>query len=244
MPKAWPWAMTTPTSNPCTCWLAMLRQDDGPRALLQRAGANVLGLQASAPKAAVKRLPQVQGQEQVQVGPELGRVLQATEKEAIKRGDQFIASELFLLALADSKGEAAEIAKDNGLTRKSLEAAINAVRGGQKVDSAEAEGQREALKKYCLDLTERARAGQARPGDRPRRRNPPRHPGAAAPHQEQPGADRRARRGQDRHRRGPGPAHRRRRGARNACKGKRVLVAGHGARCWPVPSTAASSRSA
>src|SRR3989344_3477701 len=145
--------------EPVHMLVAMLKQDDGPKALLQRAGANVPGLLAAA-EAAVKRLPQVQGNDQVQGGPELGRVLQATEKEAIKRGDQFIASELFLLAVIDSKGEAAKIAKDNGLTRKSLEAAIEAVRGGQKMDSAEAEGQRGALAKYCLDLTERARLGQ------------------------------------------------------------------------------------
>ena len=148
--------------EPVHMLVAMLRQDEGPRALLQRAGANVPGLLAAA-EAAVKRLPQVQGQDQVQGSPELGRVLQATEKEAIKRGDQFIASELFLLALVDSKGEAAQLAKDNGVTRKSLEAAIDAVRGGQKVDSAEAEGQREALKKYTLDLTERARQGKLDP---------------------------------------------------------------------------------
>ncbi|GAB2532778.1 MULTISPECIES: ATP-dependent chaperone ClpB [unclassified Simplicispira] len=141
---------------------AMLRQDDGPRALLERAGANVPGLLAAA-DAAVKRLPQVTGQDQVQGGPELGRVLQATEKEAIKRGDQFIASELFLLALIDSKGDAARIAKENGLSRKSLETAIEAVRGGQKMDSAEGEGQREALKKYTIDLTERARLGKLDP---------------------------------------------------------------------------------
>lgn len=148
--------------DPLHVLAAMLRQEDGPRALLQRAGANVAGLQAAAENA-VKRLPQVQGQEQVQVGPDLAKLLQATEKEAIKRGDQFIAGELFLLALTDGKGEAARIAKDNGLTRKSLEAAIDAVRGGQKMDSPEAEGQREALKKYCLDLTERARAGKLDP---------------------------------------------------------------------------------
>ncbi|RYF00892.1 MAG: ATP-dependent chaperone ClpB [Comamonadaceae bacterium] len=148
--------------EPVHMLVAMLRQDDGPRALLQRAGTNVQGLLAAA-EGAVKRLPQVHGQDQVQGGPELGRVLQATEKEAIKRGDQFIASELFLLALIDSKGDAAQIAKENGLTRKSLEAAIDAVRGGQKVDSADAEGQREALKKYTLDLTERARIGKLDP---------------------------------------------------------------------------------
>src|SRR5690606_24779905 len=95
--------------------------------------------------------------------PELGRVLQATEKEAIKRGDQFIASELFLLALIDSKGDGARIAQENGLSRKSLEAAIDAVRGGQKMDNAEAEGQRGALAKYCMDLTERARMGKLDP---------------------------------------------------------------------------------
>ena len=148
--------------DPLHVLAAMLRQEDGPRALLQRAGANVAGLQAAAENA-VKRLPQVQGQEQVQIGPDLAKLLQATEKEAIKRGDQFVAGELFLLALADGKGEAARIAKENGLTRKSLEAAIEAVRGGQKVDSPEAEGQREALKKYCLDLTERARVGKLDP---------------------------------------------------------------------------------
>ncbi|SDM53792.1 ATP-dependent Clp protease ATP-binding subunit ClpB [Oryzisolibacter propanilivorax] len=148
--------------EPTHLLVAMLRQDEGPRALLERAGVNVGGLLTAA-EAAIKRLPQVQGHDQVQGSPELGRVLQATEKEAIQRGDQFVASELFLLALVDSKGEAGDIARTHGLSRKSLEAAIAAVRGGQKVDSPEAEGQREALKKYTLDLTERARAGKLDP---------------------------------------------------------------------------------
>ncbi|HEY9094595.1 MAG TPA: ATP-dependent chaperone ClpB, partial [Hydrogenophaga sp.] len=110
-----------------------------------------------------KRLPSVQGQEQVTVGPELGKLLQATEKEAIKRGDQFLASELYLLAVSDAKGEVGRMANENGLSRKSLEAAIEAVRGGQKMDSPDGESQREALKKYTLDLTERARAGKLDP---------------------------------------------------------------------------------
>ncbi len=148
--------------EPTHLLVAMLRQDEGPRALLERAGANVSGLLGAA-ESAIKRLPQVQGHDQVQGSPELGRVLQATEKEAIQRGDQFVASELFLLALVDSKGEAGDIARANGLSRKSLETAISAVRGGQKVDSPEAEGQREALKKYTLDLTERARQGKLDP---------------------------------------------------------------------------------
>ncbi|MDD0838558.1 ATP-dependent chaperone ClpB [Curvibacter sp. HBC61] len=148
--------------EPAHLLVALLRQDEGPKALLQRAGVNVGTLQNAA-EAAVKRLPQVQGQEQVQVSRDLANLFQATEKEAIKRGDQYIASELFLLALCDSKIDLADQARSHGLNRKSLEAAITAVRGGQSVNSPEAEGQREALKKYCLDLTERARQGKLDP---------------------------------------------------------------------------------
>ena len=148
--------------EPAHLLLAMLRQTDGPQSLLQRAGVNVAGLTAAA-DSAVKKLPSVQGQDQVTVGPELGKLLQATEKEAIKRGDQFLASELYLLAVSEAKGEIGRMANENGLNRKSLETAIDAVRGGQKMDSAEGESQREALKKYTLDLTERARAGKLDP---------------------------------------------------------------------------------
>ncbi|MDD5029607.1 MAG: ATP-dependent chaperone ClpB [Rhodoferax sp.] len=148
--------------EPAHVLVAMLKQDGGPKALLQRAGVNISGL-LSAAEVAVKRLPQVTGQDQVQGGPELGKLLQATEKEAIKRKDEFIASELFLLALSEAKGTLGDAARANGLTRKSLEAAIDAVRGGQNVNSADAEDQRESLKKYCIDLTERARAGKLDP---------------------------------------------------------------------------------
>ena len=148
--------------EPVHVLMAMLRQADGPRALLQRAGVNLAGL-LSASEGALKRLPEVQGQEQVQVGRDMVSLLQLAEKEAIKRSDQFVASELFLLVLADSKQDIGRMARENGLTRKSLEAAIEAVRGGQNVDSADAEEQRESLKKYCLDLTERARMGKLDP---------------------------------------------------------------------------------
>ena len=148
--------------EPAHVLLAMLRQDDGPKALLQRAGVNIAGLSVAA-EAAMKNLPQVQGHEQVQIGRDMVSLLQAAEKESIKRGDQFVAGELFLLALTDSKQDIGRIVKENGLTRKSLETAIEAVRGGQNVDSADAEDQRESLKKYCVDLTERARAGKLDP---------------------------------------------------------------------------------
>ena len=141
---------------------AMLRQEDGPRALLERAGVNVNSLTQAA-DAAVKRLPSVVGLDQVQISTEMAKLFQATEKEALKRGDQFIAGELFLLAVADSKADVGKIAREHGLTRKALEAAIDAVRGGQGVNSADAEGQRESLKKYCMDLTERARMGKLDP---------------------------------------------------------------------------------
>ncbi len=141
---------------------AMLKQEDGPRAMLEKAGVNVNGLM-QATEAAIKKLAQVQGQDQVSVSSDLAKLLQATEKEALKRNDPFIAGELYLLAVADSKADIGKIARESGLSRKSLEAAINAVRGGEKMDSAEGEGNREALKKYCMDLTERARMGKLDP---------------------------------------------------------------------------------
>ncbi len=143
---------------------AMLEQDDGATAsLLQRAGVNVPPLK-SALRAAIGRLPKVEGSGgEVQVGRELTNLLNLTDKAAQKRGDQFIASELFLLVLADDKGEAGRLLKEHGLAKKALEAAVETVRGGQGVDSQEAEGQREALSKYCMDLTERARLGKLDP---------------------------------------------------------------------------------
>ena len=150
--------------DPSHVLLAMLRQSDaGARSLLQRAGVNVAAL-TQALDGMVKRLPQVQGGDgQVQIGRELNALLNATDKEAQRRGDSFIASEMFLLAVADDKNELGRLAREHGLTKKSLEAAIEAVRGGHQVDSAEAEGQREALTKYTIDLTERAQQGKLDP---------------------------------------------------------------------------------
>lgn len=151
-----------PYIEPVHVLAAMLAQDEGPRALLERAGVRLPALQ-TAVDTALNALPQVQGGEPVGAGRDLVSLLQAAEKEASKRGDQYIASEMFLLALSDAKTDLAGVVRGHGLTRKGLEAAIEAVRGGQKVDSPEAEGQREALKKYTLDLTERARLGKLDP---------------------------------------------------------------------------------
>ena len=148
--------------EPAHLLLAMLRQTDGPQSLLQRAGVNVPGLTA-ATELAMSKLPQVQGGEQIQPSRDLSAILQAAEKEGIKRGDEFIASEMFLLALADSKQAIGNAARSSGLGRKVLESAIDAIRGGEGVKSADAEGQRESLRKYCIDLTERARMGKLDP---------------------------------------------------------------------------------
>jgi len=143
---------------------ALLEQDDGgTSSILSRAGVAVPRLK-QALASSIGRLPKVEGQGgEITVSRELNNLLNLTDKEAAKRGDQFIASELFLLALADDKGETARLLKEAGLTRKALETAIETVRGGGSVDSQEAEGQREALKKYTIDLTERARDGKLDP---------------------------------------------------------------------------------
>src|SRR5437763_418513 len=140
---------------------AMLAQEDGgTTSLLARAGVAVPRWQAALTQS-IERLPKVEGTGgEIGVSRDLNNLLNLTDKEATKRGDQFIASELFLLALADDKGPTGRLLKDHGLTRKALEAAIETVRGGAAVDSQEAEGQREALKKYTIDLTERARNGK------------------------------------------------------------------------------------
>jgi ATP-dependent Clp protease ATP-binding subunit ClpB len=144
--------------------LALLNDaDSGAGSLLARAGGNVNALKTALTQA-VSRLPKVEGHGgEVQVGRDLGNLLNLTDKAAQKRGDQFIASEMFLLAACDDKGETGRLLKQHGVAKAPLEQAINAVRGGESVGSQEAEGQREALKKYTIDLTERARQGKLDP---------------------------------------------------------------------------------
>ncbi len=143
---------------------ALLQQEDGSTAsLMARAGVNVSALK-TALGAALKRLPKVEGQGgEVNVSRDLTALLNLTDKEAQKHDDQFIASEMFLLALTQDKGETGSLFKQHGGTRAALEKAVNAVRGGESVGSADAEGAREALKKYTVDVTELARAGKLDP---------------------------------------------------------------------------------
>jgi ATP-dependent Clp protease ATP-binding subunit ClpB len=143
---------------------ALLNQQDGGTAsLLAQAGVNVTPLKAAL-KQNIERLPKVEGTGgEVNVSRELGNLLNVTDREAQKRGDQFIASEMFLLALTGDKGDTGRLLKQHGATRAHLEQAINTVRGGENVTGQDAESSRQALKKYTVDLTDRARQGKIDP---------------------------------------------------------------------------------
>ncbi|MGH1357833.1 MAG: ATP-dependent chaperone ClpB [Burkholderiaceae bacterium] len=141
--------------------------DGAGRALLERAGVRTDKLKQTVEQA-IKRIPQVTGTGgDIQGSRDLGKVLNLSEKAALKQGDQFVATEMFLLALAEDDGrhagEAGTLAHQAGLRLNTLEQAIESVRGGQSVDSADAESQREALKKYTIDLTELAEQGKLDP---------------------------------------------------------------------------------
>ncbi|MDE3022384.1 MAG: ATP-dependent chaperone ClpB [Pseudomonadota bacterium] len=142
----------------------MLDQDDGAaRSILARAGVNVNGLRESLAQS-LERMPKVSGQGgEVTLSRDLNNLLNLTEKEARKRQDEYIPSELFLLALLEDKGETGRLLKNMGAAVTAVEAAIAQVRGGEAVQSPEAESSREALRKYTLDLTERARQGKLDP---------------------------------------------------------------------------------
>ena len=143
---------------------AVLADGEGSsRSLLERAGVNVQSLTREV-NAAVERLPKVSGTGgDMQISRDLMNLLNLTEKEAMKRGDEFISTEMLLLALTEDRSEAGRLAKNAGLTRAAIEAAVETVRGGDKADNPDAESQREALKKYTVDLTERARQGKLDP---------------------------------------------------------------------------------
>ena len=144
--------------------LALLEQEDGgAESLVAKAGGNGGGLK-QALRQAIARLPKVEGAAgEVHVSRELAALLNVTDKEAQKRGDQYIASEMFLLAAVADKGETGKLLKQAGVTKGALEKAIEQVRGGASVTGQADESQRQALAKYTLDLTERAREGKLDP---------------------------------------------------------------------------------
>lgn len=113
---------------------------------------------------ALDRLPVVKSPDgEIRLSQNMARLFNLTDKLAQQRNDQFVASELVLLAMLDDKGDAGKILKEAGITKAKLEAAINNMRGGESVDDPNAEGNRQALDKYCIDMTERAESGKLDP---------------------------------------------------------------------------------
>jgi ATP-dependent Clp protease ATP-binding subunit ClpB len=150
--------------EPVHVMAALLDQQGGSTGpLLTQAHVNVPAFRQRVNEL-LERLPKVSGQEgNIHAGNELTRLLNLTDKLAQQRGDQFIASELFVLAALEDKGELGAALKAAGATKQHLEAAIDKLRGGEKVQSENAEDQRQALEKYCVDLTARAESGKLDP---------------------------------------------------------------------------------
>ena len=144
--------------------LALLQEENGSAAsLLLKAGVQVNTLK-TALNAAISNSPKSDNSGgEIAISRDLNNLLNITDKLSQKRGDAYIASEMFLLALADDKGATGKLLKTNGLTKNALEVAIMAVRGNESVNDSDAESNREALKKYTLDLTERASLGKLDP---------------------------------------------------------------------------------
>jgi ATP-dependent Clp protease ATP-binding subunit ClpB len=150
--------------EPAHLLTALLDQEGGSvRHLLAQADVNVNQLRSMLGEA-LDRLPRVEGAAgDVHVSNELGRLLNQTDKLAQQRKDQYISSELFVLAALDDKGATGDILRKAGASKGALEKAIDQVRGGQSVDDPNAEEQRQALQKYTIDLTERAEQGKLDP---------------------------------------------------------------------------------
>ncbi|MCG8434378.1 MAG: AAA family ATPase, partial [Gammaproteobacteria bacterium] len=150
--------------EPVHLMAALLGQEGGSvRPLLAKAGGNVNQLRSLLGEA-LERQPQVQGAAgEVHVSNELAKLLNVTDKLAQKRKDQFISSELFVLAAFEDKTALGDALKSAGFVKGAIEKAIEEMRGGQQVTDQNAEDQRQALEKYTVDLTERAEQGKLDP---------------------------------------------------------------------------------
>lgn len=150
--------------EPLHLMMALLDQEGGSiKPLLSQLGVNIPVFRSELAKG-LSHLATVSGSGgDVQISNELARLLNLTDKLAQKRNDQFISSELFLLAALEEKGSLQDLFKKHGITKQAVEQVIDALRGGQAVDDPNAEDQRQALKKYTINLTERAEAGKLDP---------------------------------------------------------------------------------
>jgi ATP-dependent Clp protease ATP-binding subunit ClpB len=150
--------------EPAHLMLALLDQEGGSaRPLLDRAGTNVMLLRSRLLEL-LGRIATVEGTGgDVHPSNDLIKLLNVTDKLAQKRGDQYISSELFVLAACEDRGALGQVLKDSGAVRGAVDKAISDLRGGEKVDDPNAEEQRGALQKYTVDLTERAESGKLDP---------------------------------------------------------------------------------
>jgi ATP-dependent Clp protease ATP-binding subunit ClpB len=150
--------------EPIHLMIALLDQEGGTiRPMLTKVGVNVNMLRSQLGEQ-LDQLPQVQGGAgEVHLSNDLGRLFNLTDKLSQDRQDQYISSELFVLAAAEDKGALGELLRSSGVTKSVLEQAIDTIRGGQNVDDPNAEDQRQALEKYTIDLTERAEQGKLDP---------------------------------------------------------------------------------
>ncbi|MDX1519447.1 MAG: ATP-dependent chaperone ClpB, partial [Gammaproteobacteria bacterium] len=150
--------------EPVHLMIALLDQEGGSvRHLLGQAGINVDQLRTKLGKE-LEKLPRVQGTEgEVHISRNLEKLLNLTDKYAQQRKDQFISSELFVLAALEDKAQLGKIFSELGVDKKQLEHAIDAMRGGQSVADPNAEENRQALEKYTIDLTARAEQGKLDP---------------------------------------------------------------------------------
>ena len=150
--------------EPAHVMVALLDQQGGSvRGLLTKAGVNV-NLLRSQLGDAIDRLPKVEGSGgDVHIGQELAKLFNITDKLAQKRDDQYISSELFVLAAMDEKSPLKRILETAGSVRGAIEKAIDDLRGGAQVDDPNAEDARQALEKFTIDLTERAEQGKLDP---------------------------------------------------------------------------------
>jgi ATP-dependent Clp protease ATP-binding subunit ClpB len=150
--------------EPAHLMLALLDQQGGTvRPLLEKSGAKVSLLRSRLGEA-LDRLPKVEGTGgEVHVSNDLSRLLNLTDKIAQQRGDQYISSEIFILAAFEDKSLLATLLKDAGVVKGAVERAVEEVRGGEKITDPNAEEQRQALEKYTIDLTERAEQGKLDP---------------------------------------------------------------------------------
>ena len=202
--------------EPIHVMTALLDQTGGTsRYLLDAAGVNINQLRSRLGEA-LDQMAQIAGSGgEVHLSRDLDRLLNLTDKYAQQRGDDYISSELYVLAALEDKGTLGKLLKDGDAGRKGIEQAIDALRGGESVNDPNAEEQRQALEKYTIDLTERAEQGKLDPvvgrDDEIRRT----HPGIAKTHQEQSRSDWRTGCRQDRNRRRPGTTHSQRRSTRS-----------------------------